>query len=136
VAGAMAPVVAELTTLIERVTRLEHGAEVAAGVREAEPLAIAKPQRKRKTRRRAMSLSQWRREYMPEAHRYRLFEFLVNVGALKVDGKRVSGTGSTCNVYRVTELGARHGLVGNYRTALVAPGRERDLKRFIESMSL
>ena len=30
VAGAMAPVVAELTTLIERVTRLEHGAEVAA----------------------------------------------------------------------------------------------------------
>lgn len=37
VAGAMAPVVAELSTLIERVTRLEHGAEVAAYPRQLPP---------------------------------------------------------------------------------------------------
>lgn len=136
VAGAMAPVVSELSTLIERVTRLEHGAEVSAGVRDAKPLDVAKPRRKRTKRRRAMSLSQWRREYMPETPRYRLFDFLVNVGALYIDGTRSNGMGYQCNVYRVTDLGAKHGLKGSYRSALVVPGREQDLKRFIESMSL
>ena len=43
VAGAMAPVVAELTTLIERVTRLEHGAEVAAATPANYPRSVSAP---------------------------------------------------------------------------------------------
>lgn len=43
VAGAMAPVVAELTTLIERVTRLEHGAEVAAATPANYPRLVSAP---------------------------------------------------------------------------------------------
>lgn len=43
VAGAMAPVVAELTTLIERVTRLEHGAEVAAATPANYPRSVIAP---------------------------------------------------------------------------------------------
>lgn len=43
VAGAMAPVVAELSTLIERVTRLEHGAEVAATTPANYPRSVSAP---------------------------------------------------------------------------------------------
>lgn len=137
VAGAMAPVVAELSTLIERVTRLEHGAEVAAGVREAKPLAVAKPRRKRSASRRGMSLSQWRREFMPHVQRPRLFEFMVTVGALSLD-YRYTDTSGEHNKYSATDLGKQHGILTFAGTGgvRVAPGRERDLKRFIESFSL
>ena len=137
VAGAMAPVVAELSTLIERVTRLEHGAEVAAGVREAKPLAVAKPRRKRSASRRGMSLSQWRREFMPHVQRPRLFEFMVTVGALSLD-YRYTDTSGEHNKYSATDLGKQHGILTFAGTGgvRVAPGRERDLKRFIESVSL
>ena len=142
VAGAMAPVVSELSTLIERVTRLEHGAEVAAGVRDAKPLAVAKPRRKRKrlTKKDHLTLTQWRREYLPEVPRERLFSFMVNVGALSFEQNEswqdIYGVSHSQNVYKVTELGERHGLRGFYHSVRVVPGREQDLKRFIESMSL
>lgn len=142
VAGAMAPVVSELSTLIERVTRLEHGAEVAAGVRDAKPLDVAKPRRKRKrlTKKDHLTLTQWRREYLPEVPRERLFSFMVNVGALSFEQNEswqdIYGVSHSQNVYKVTELGERHGLRGFYHSVRVVPGREQDLKRFIESMSL
>ena len=142
VAGAMEPVVSELSTLIERVTRLEHGAEVAAGVRDAKPLAVAKPRRKRKrlTKKDHLTLTQWRREYLPEVPRERLFSFMVNVGALSFEQNEswqdIYGVSHSQNVYKVTELGERHGLRGFYHSVRVVPGREQDLKRFIESMSL
>lgn len=142
VAGAMAPVVSDLSAIIERVTRLEHGAEVSAGVRDAKPLAVAKPRRKRKrlTKKDHLTLTQWRREYMPEVPRERLFSFMVNVGALSFEQNEswqdIYGVSHSQNVYKVTELGERHGLRGFYHSVRVVPGREQDLKRFIESMSL
>jgi len=97
---------------------------------------MTRPLSRRTTHRHGMTLSQWRREYMPDIQRRRLFELLVGVGAIRIDGTRVSAEGFESNLYRATELGVQHGLKSVYRTVLVVPGRERDLKRFIESMSL
>lgn len=65
--------------------------------------------------------------------RRHLFELLVDIGAVRIDGIRRNTEGFKSNLYRATELGARHGLKSVHRTVLVAPGREHDLKQFIES---
>lgn len=97
---------------------------------------MTRPLSRRMTHRRGMTLSQWRREYMPDIQRRLLFELLVDVGAIRIDGTRVNAEGFESNLYRATELGVQHGLKSVYRTVLVVPGREQDLKRFIESLQL
>lgn len=82
-----------------------------------------------------MTLSQWRREYMPTMHRRQLFELLVDVGAIRIDGIRRNAEGFESNIYRATEIGVQHGLKSIHRTVLVAPGREHNLKRFIEPVT-
>lgn len=99
-------------------------------------MSLTHPLSQRTTNRRGTTLSQWRREYMPTMQRHQLFEFLVSVGAIRIDGIRRNAEGFESNIYRATAMGVEHGLKSVYRTVLVAPGREHDLKRFIESVQL
>lgn len=136
VTAAMAPVMTELTTLSERVARLE-ATPAPAEEKEAAPAKPAKPEPKKVEEPKALSLSKWRTEYLPEVRRTRLFDFLVAVGAMELTGTRPGGEGANpINMYEPTELGARHGLEAKNNAMYVAPGREQDLKNFIKSLQL
>ncbi len=97
------------------------------------PASNSRPLSQRTRRRRGITLSQWRREHIPTMQRHHLFKLLVDIGAIQIDGTRVNAEGFESNLYRATEIGIEHGLKSVHRTVLVAPGRERDLKQFIES---
>lgn len=132
VTAAMAPVMAELTALSERVARLESAPAKEKDEKKAAP---AKPERKQQPK--EMSLSKWRQEYMPEVKRDRLFKFLVTAGAMELIGTRPGGERSPkINMYRATKLGLSHGLKDSRCSMYVVPGREQDLKDFIESLQL
>ena len=136
VTAAMAPVMTELTTLSERVARLES-APAPAEEKEAAPAKPAKPEPKKVEEPKALSLSKWRTEYLPEVRRTRLFDFLVAIGAMELTGTRPGGEGANpINMYEPTELGKRHGLEAKNNAMYVTPGREQDLKDFIESLQL
>lgn len=136
VTAAMAPVMTELTTLSERVARLE-AAPAPAEKKEAAPAKPAKPEPKKVEEPKALSLSKWRREHMAGVKRGRLFDFLVTAGAMELTGTRPGGERcKTVNVYEPTELGKRHGLEAKDNAMYVTPGREQDLKDFIESLQL
>ena len=129
--AAMAPVMAELTALSERVARLESA---PSKEKDEEKTAPAKPEKKQPQE---MSLSKWRREHMAGVKRARLFDFLVTAGAMELAGTRPGGERcKTVNVYRATDLGKRHGLEDKNNAMYVTAGREQDLKRFIESLQL
>lgn len=83
-----------------------------------------------------MTLSQWRREHMPTMKRHRLFKLLVDIGAIRINGIRRNAEGFEENLYRATDIGVQNGLKSVYRTVLVAPGREHDLRRFISAKTL
>lgn len=136
VTAAMAPVMPELTTLSERVARLE-ATPAPAEEKEVAPAKPAKPEPKKVEEPKSLSLSKWRREHMAGVKRGRLFDFLVTAGAMELVGTRPGGERcKTVNVYEPTELGKRHGLTAKNNAMYVAPGREQDLKDFIKSLQL
>lgn len=113
----------ELLKLVERASLKDTSPAVEkAGTKAISPLQ------------RADSLSQWRRDYLPYVRRTRLFEALVEVGALEIVKTRRTGSDYPCRVYKVTQLGASHGLQDAHHVVKVVPGREMELLKFMESL--
>lgn len=119
----------EVTNLIHGLTTLaEHAAKAPSpAVEKAGTGAVSMLKR-------ASSLSQWRRDWLPYIRRNRLFEALVEAGALEVVKTRPTASGYHTHVYKVTHLGARHGLQDAHHVVKVVPGREEDLAEFVKSL--